>query len=133
MARFRPLRGHGYRRASLPAAAALLIAALCTGTAPPEAAAVPVRQDTFDAAPVAFAHPPTFAPGAKWQYSNTNLVLLGLLIEKVSGQHLGEYLQEYVPAHGRRVTGRSPWWGRRSDRRPSAPAEVPAGSPMPAT
>ncbi|MFF4456151.1 hypothetical protein [Streptomyces goshikiensis] len=52
MARFRPLRGHGYRRASLPAAAALLIAALCTGTAPPEAAAVPVRQDTFDAAPV---------------------------------------------------------------------------------
>ncbi|MEV7724549.1 serine hydrolase domain-containing protein [Streptomyces sp. NPDC087917] len=47
---------------------------------------------------IAFAHPPTFAPGATWQYSNTNLVLLGLLVEKVSGQPLGDYLQEHVLA-----------------------------------
>ncbi|MEV6578168.1 serine hydrolase domain-containing protein [Streptomyces sp. NPDC051582] len=46
---------------------------------------------------IAFSHPPTFAPGAKWQYSNTNLVLLGLLVEKVSGQRLGAYLQEHSP------------------------------------
>ncbi|MEV6782408.1 serine hydrolase domain-containing protein [Streptomyces sp. NPDC051098] len=45
---------------------------------------------------IAFAHPPTFTPGAKWQYSNTNLVLLGLLVEKVSGQRLADYLQQHV-------------------------------------
>ncbi|MEV7726544.1 serine hydrolase domain-containing protein [Streptomyces sp. NPDC087917] len=46
----------------------------------------------------AFAHPPNFAPGAKWQYSNTNTVLLGLLVEKVSGQPLAGYLREHVAA-----------------------------------
>ncbi|MGI5447659.1 serine hydrolase domain-containing protein [Streptomyces sp. CA-243310] len=45
---------------------------------------------------IAFAHPPTFKPGAKWQYSNTNLILLGMLVEKVSGRHLSDYLQEHV-------------------------------------
>ncbi|MET9606330.1 serine hydrolase domain-containing protein [Streptomyces sp. NPDC006512] len=44
----------------------------------------------------AFAHPPVFAPGAEWQYSNTNTVLLGLLVEKVSGQPLAGYLREHV-------------------------------------
>ncbi|MFB0629359.1 serine hydrolase domain-containing protein [Streptomyces sp. AB3(2024)] len=44
----------------------------------------------------AFAHPPNFAPDAKWQYSNTNTVLLGLLVEKVSGQPLAGYLREHV-------------------------------------
>ncbi|MFJ4315489.1 serine hydrolase domain-containing protein [Streptomyces lavendulae] len=44
----------------------------------------------------AFAHPPDFAPDAKWQYSNTNTVLLGLLVEKVSGQPLAGYLREHV-------------------------------------
>ncbi|MFD7837530.1 serine hydrolase domain-containing protein [Streptomyces sp. NPDC059761] len=45
---------------------------------------------------VAFRHPPNFEPGAKWQYSNTNTVLLGMLIEKVSGQGLADYLREHV-------------------------------------
>jgi D-alanyl-D-alanine carboxypeptidase len=31
---------------------------------------------------VAFARPPNFAPDAKYEYSNTNYVLLGLVIEK---------------------------------------------------
>ncbi|MFG2621594.1 serine hydrolase domain-containing protein [Streptomyces sp. NPDC048507] len=44
----------------------------------------------------AFAHPPNSAPGTKWQYSNTNTVLLGLLVEKVSGQPLAGYLREHV-------------------------------------
>ncbi len=30
--------------------------------------------------------PPIFEPGAKYDYSNTNFVLLGLLAEKVTGQ-----------------------------------------------
>ncbi|MFJ9341522.1 hypothetical protein ACIRP0_19790 [Streptomyces sp. NPDC101733] len=33
MARSRPVRRRGYRRAGLPAAATLLLAALCAGTA----------------------------------------------------------------------------------------------------
>ncbi|WP_392896549.1 serine hydrolase domain-containing protein [Streptomyces sp. LN699] len=45
---------------------------------------------------IAFRHPPEFAPGTKWQYSNTNTVLLGMMIEKVSGQNLGDYLKEHV-------------------------------------
>ena len=36
--------------------------------------------------------PPIFPPGQGWRYSNTNYVVLGLLIEKVSGQALSDYL-----------------------------------------
>ncbi|MER6776168.1 MULTISPECIES: serine hydrolase domain-containing protein [unclassified Streptomyces] len=45
---------------------------------------------------VAFGHPPNSKPGAKWEYSNTNTVLLGMLVEKVSGQSLADYLREHV-------------------------------------
>ncbi|MFG2557059.1 serine hydrolase domain-containing protein [Streptomyces sp. NPDC048581] len=44
----------------------------------------------------AFKHPPLFAPGQKFNYSNTNLILLGLVIEKVSGQPLGDFLKQQV-------------------------------------
>ncbi|MFE5769619.1 serine hydrolase domain-containing protein [Streptomyces sp. NPDC056485] len=45
---------------------------------------------------IGFSHPPNFEPGAKWEYSNTNTILLGMLIEKVSGQSLDDYLREHV-------------------------------------
>ncbi|AXG77727.1 serine hydrolase domain-containing protein [Streptomyces paludis] len=37
---------------------------------------------------VAFAmtHPPAFAPGTRWEYSNTNYILLGMAIEAVTGR-----------------------------------------------
>ncbi|WP_256107784.1 serine hydrolase [Streptomyces sp. ODS05-4] len=44
----------------------------------------------------AFTHPLDFPPGTKWAYSNTNTVLLGLVIEKVGGQPLGTYLKQQV-------------------------------------
>ncbi|WDG29514.1 serine hydrolase [Streptomyces sp. CA-278952] len=46
-------------------------------------------------------HKNTFEPGAEFQYSNSNLVLLGLVIEKVTGQKLREVIHERVlrPAH----------------------------------
>ncbi|MFD3699079.1 serine hydrolase domain-containing protein [Streptomyces sp. NPDC058646] len=44
----------------------------------------------------AFAHPANFEPGTKWEYSNTNTILLGLLLEEVSGQPLGGHLREHV-------------------------------------
>ncbi|MFJ9565816.1 serine hydrolase domain-containing protein [Streptomyces fuscichromogenes] len=43
-----------------------------------------------------FRHPVMFRPGEKFSYSNTNLILLGLLVEKESGQRLGDYLEQHV-------------------------------------
>jgi hypothetical protein len=38
---------------------------------------------------VAFARKPNFAPGAEYEYCNTNYILLGLIIEKVEPQVVG--------------------------------------------
>ena len=38
----------------------------------------------------------TFDPGTKWQYSNTNYVIAGVIIEKISGQPLLKFIQERV-------------------------------------
>jgi D-alanyl-D-alanine carboxypeptidase len=48
-----------------------------------------------------FKHDLVFQPGTNFQYSNTNTILLGLLVEKLSGRPLGTYLQQEViaPAH----------------------------------
>lgn len=44
-----------------------------------------------------WAHKPLdFDPGTKWQYSNTNYVIAGIIIEKVSGEPLLKFLQERV-------------------------------------
>ncbi|HKU75984.1 MAG TPA: serine hydrolase domain-containing protein [Pyrinomonadaceae bacterium] len=40
--------------------------------------------------------PLDFDPGTKWQYSNTNYVIAGVIIEKVSGKPLLQFLQEKV-------------------------------------
>jgi D-alanyl-D-alanine carboxypeptidase len=37
-----------------------------------------------------------FEPGARWSYSNTGYVLLGRLIEKVSGKPFGQFLKERI-------------------------------------
>ncbi|WP_055532451.1 serine hydrolase domain-containing protein [Streptomyces graminilatus] len=48
-----------------------------------------------------FRHKNTFAPGTEFQYSNSNLILLGLVIEKVSGRRLADFIDSRVlaPAH----------------------------------
>jgi D-alanyl-D-alanine carboxypeptidase len=43
-----------------------------------------------------FRHPLLFQPGTKYYYSNTNTILLGLVIEKVSGLALDTYITRYV-------------------------------------
>ncbi len=44
-----------------------------------------------------WAHKPLdFDPGTRWQYSNTNYVIAGLIIEKVSGMPLLEFLSKRV-------------------------------------
>ena len=40
--------------------------------------------------------PLEFAPGEKWNYSNTGYFLLGMLIEKVTGKPYGEVLDERI-------------------------------------
>ena len=40
--------------------------------------------------------PLAFEPGARFQYSNSGYIVLGLIIEKVSGQSYYDYIQRYV-------------------------------------
>jgi D-alanyl-D-alanine carboxypeptidase len=40
--------------------------------------------------------PLDFDPGTKWQYSNTNFVIAGLIVEKASGMPLLEFLREKI-------------------------------------
>jgi CubicO group peptidase (beta-lactamase class C family) len=42
------------------------------------------------------AAPPDFDPGSKWSYSNTGYVVLGRLVEKVSGQPLAALMQRRI-------------------------------------
>ena len=40
--------------------------------------------------------PPDFAPGERFHYSNTNYFLLGLILEKASGEPYARYIQEHI-------------------------------------
>jgi len=40
--------------------------------------------------------PLDFAPGAKWQYSNTNYVIAGQIVQQASGQELYKYLMQHM-------------------------------------
>jgi CubicO group peptidase (beta-lactamase class C family) len=68
---------------------------------------------------------PAHEPGARWEYSNANYQVLGALIEAVSGQAYGDYIETAIlapigmddsfVADGRRhdamATGHRPWFG----------------------
>ena len=45
--------------------------------------------------------PLDFEPGTKWQYSNTNYVIAGMIVEKVAGMPLLDFLQQRIfgPLH----------------------------------
>ena len=45
---------------------------------------------------LAFSAPASFPPGTAWQYSNTNYILLGLVMEDVTGQTVPDLFQERV-------------------------------------
>jgi D-alanyl-D-alanine carboxypeptidase len=49
---------------------------------------------------------PVFAPGKGWQYSNTNYVLLGLVLEQVTGKPIGKLYQKEIidPLHLRETS-----------------------------
>jgi D-alanyl-D-alanine carboxypeptidase len=45
---------------------------------------------------IATGHRPLFAPGKRFSYSNTNYILAGLVIERVTGQRLATQLQQRI-------------------------------------
>jgi CubicO group peptidase (beta-lactamase class C family) len=71
----------------------------------------------------AAALPMQFEPGTEWSYNQTNYVLLGALVERLSGQPFGALLAETILAPlgltatrfgdaRELVTGRGPWYSR---------------------
>lgn len=73
----------------------------------PNYSAVPEFADVFLPSPerdpstnelleIAFEYPPEFAPGSAYEYSNTNTLLLGEVIEQVTGSPWQEVVQERV-------------------------------------
>ena len=64
-------------------------------------AQAPTGPDAFAQTPqhlldIAFSQPSNFAPDSDYQYSNTNTVLLALVVEKVSGLPFAEYLRQNI-------------------------------------
>lgn len=45
---------------------------------------------------IAFEHPPRFAPGEQFDYNNTNTVLLGVVVEQITGQPIRDYIHEQI-------------------------------------
>jgi len=42
---------------------------------------------------LAVVHPPYFPPGTGWHYANTNTVILGMIITKITGKEVGEEIK----------------------------------------
>ncbi|MET9429486.1 MULTISPECIES: serine hydrolase domain-containing protein [unclassified Streptomyces] len=45
---------------------------------------------------IAMGHRPDFAPGTDWSYSNTNYIVAGMVIEKVTGRPYGEEIERRI-------------------------------------
>jgi D-alanyl-D-alanine carboxypeptidase len=45
---------------------------------------------------LALAQPATFPPGTSWRYSNTNYIVAGLLVQRVTGRPIGEEITSRV-------------------------------------
>lgn len=60
--------------------------------------------EPYDLLDVALRQPPAFQPGEKYGYSNTNYVVAGLLIQKVTGRPVGEAIQNVITKAGLKDT-----------------------------
>ncbi|UUV33443.1 beta-lactamase family protein [Amycolatopsis roodepoortensis] len=45
---------------------------------------------------IGLAHPPAFAPGTSWAYSNTNYIIAGMLIEKLTGRSVADEIRSRI-------------------------------------
>lgn len=86
---------------------------------------------------------PAHAPGTRWQYSNANYLILGVLIEEVSGRSYAEFIESEIlvpmgmehsfvadgKTHDEMAVGHQPWFGtaRPLKNRRTSRATAPAG------
>ena len=78
----------------------------------PKAAAALAQLQTPTQLVALFAPLPLeFAPGTRFRYSNSNYVLLGAILERVSGQSYAQFLRQYLtkPAHLSTTSYASAW------------------------
>jgi CubicO group peptidase (beta-lactamase class C family) len=64
--------------------------------APENLPALIKARSAIDLLPLAANDKPAFAPGSRFSYSDTGFLLLGLMIERVSGRSYGDYLRDHV-------------------------------------
>ncbi|MBG8554583.1 serine hydrolase domain-containing protein [Hymenobacter guriensis] len=88
------------------------------------------------------AAPPDFEPGAKYEYSNTNYVLLGYIVEKVTKQSYAQALQKRIvdklklkdTYYGSRIDAKKheaasfKWNGTSWDAQPETDMSIPGGA-----
>jgi len=53
--------------------------------------AIEKARTASDLLPLVAADKPSFAPGSRFQYSNTGFLLLGILVERISGRAMPEF------------------------------------------
>lgn len=53
-------------------------------------------QTPADLVAIAMSHQPYFAPGTSWHYSNTNYVVAGMVIEKVTGRSYADEIRHRI-------------------------------------
>jgi CubicO group peptidase (beta-lactamase class C family) len=77
--------------------------------APQNRAAMIRARTATDLLPIIASDKPAFPPGSRFSYSNSGFALLGVMIERVSGQSYGDYLRDHIfaPA-GMRESGLDP-------------------------
>ncbi|MGW2558905.1 serine hydrolase domain-containing protein [Streptomyces sp. NPDC001514] len=91
------------------------------------------RYDTWkdrELVAVAMTHKPEFAPGTGWSYSNTNYVLAGMVIGKVTGRPYGQEVERRIlrplKLHATSVPGTAATMPRPSGRAYSKLSDDPA-------
>jgi CubicO group peptidase (beta-lactamase class C family) len=55
-----------------------------------------VLRQVRDYFPLFVDEPLSFAPGERWQYANTGFLVLGAIIEKVSGENYFDYVRNHI-------------------------------------
>jgi len=63
---------------------------------PENHAAIEAAKTATDLLPLALASPPAFQPGSKRSYSNSGFIVLGAVIEKVSGETWAAFIQQEI-------------------------------------
>ncbi|TLS42457.1 beta-lactamase family protein [Streptomyces montanus] len=80
---------------------------------------------------IATSHKPDFAPGTSWNYSNTNFILAGMVIEKATGHSYGDEIRRRIiqplGLHATSVPGTNPKVPQPSSRAYGKLAETATG------